>query len=78
MNIELTEHAKERMKEYSVSYDLIQTTLKEPDNVTEGYAGRSIYQKKLNGYTLRVIVEENEGIKVIITLYKARSDRYGI
>ena len=78
MEIEITEHAKERMEEYNVSEDLVKDTMHNPDSVTEGYGGRKIYQKKLNAYILRVIIEENKGIKRVITVYKVKSGRYEI
>lgn len=78
MNIEITDHAKERMQRYDVSEALVLETLENPTNVTEGYGNRKVYQKKLNGYVLRIIVEESKGIKRVITIYKARSERYGI
>lgn len=78
MNIELTDHAKERMLQYFISESQILQALENPDMVTETYGGRALYQKKLNGYILRIVVEEGEGIKIVITLYKARSGRYEI
>ena len=76
--IEVTSHAKERMLEYGITEDLVKAAILNPDSVAEGYGGRKVYQKKLNGYMLRVIVEEDKGIKSIITVYKARSGRYEI
>ncbi len=78
MKIEITEHARERMGEYSVTEGLLKNTIENPDSIAEGYGGRKVYQKKLNGYIVRVIVEENKGIKRVVTVYKARSGRYGI
>jgi hypothetical protein len=78
MKTEITDHAKERMKEYNTPEELVSETIRNPDSIEKSYGDRKIYQKKLNGYTLRVIVEENKGIKRIITVYKARSGRYGI
>ncbi len=78
MKIDITEHAKERMEEYNVSEDLVKDTIHNPDSVVEGYGGRKIYQKKLNNYIVRVIVEENKEIKRVITVYKTKSGRYGI
>jgi len=78
MKIEITEHAKERMKEYNVTEDLVTDAVQHPDSITEGYGGRKIYQKKVNGYVLRVIIEENKEIKRVITVYKAKSGGYGI
>jgi len=78
MNLEITEHALERMKKYNISKELLSTAVEKPDSIVGGYSGRKIYQKQLNGYALRVIIEESKGIKTIITLYKSRSERYGI
>ena len=76
MKTEITNHAKERMHQYAISEDLVKDTINNPDSIEEGYGERKVYQKKLNGYLLRVIVEESKGIKRIITVYKARSGRY--
>ena len=78
MEIEITSHAKERMQEYNVTEDLLKDTINNPDAIAEGYGGRKIYQKKLNSYTLRVIIEEGKEIKRVITVYKAKGGRYGI
>lgn len=78
MRIEITTHARERMQEYNVSESLVVETVQNPDSRVEGYGGRMVYQKKLNGYILRVVVEETKGIKRTITVYKARSGRYEI
>lgn len=78
MDFEITSHAIERMKKYSISQDLLKDTLQKPDSVEKSYKERTIYQKKLNGYVLRVIVEEGKEIKTVVTVYKARSSRYEI
>lgn len=78
MKIDITNHAIERMQKYDVSEELVKDTVNNPDSIADGYAGRKVYQKKLNSYIVRVVVEENEGIKRVITVYKARSGRYGI
>ena len=71
-------HARKRMKDYGISEDFLKAAIQDPDNVAEGYGGRKIYQKKLNGYLLRIIVEEDKEIKRVITTYKARSGRYEV
>ncbi|MDE1767863.1 MAG: DUF4258 domain-containing protein [Candidatus Micrarchaeota archaeon] len=78
MKVELTTHAKERMRKYNVSSSLVMATMENPSSIMEGYNGRKIYQKKLNGHILRVVVEESKEIKAskVITVYKARSGRY--
>ncbi len=80
MEIEITSHAKERMMRYDVSETLVVSTVEHPTSIMEGYNGRKVYQKKLNGHILRVVVEESKEIKAqrVITVYKARSGRYEI
>lgn len=78
MKIDITPHAKERMNKYHITEEMIINCLENPDMVKDSHSTRKIYHKKLNGYVLRVIVEESKEIKSIITTYKARSGRYGI
>jgi hypothetical protein len=80
MEIEITSHARERMYKYNVSESMIKEAIENPTNIMEGYGSRRIYQKRLNGHTLRVIVEVSKEIRksIIITVYKAKSGRYEI
>ena len=78
MDIEFTTHALERMRKYSVDKATVKKTLEAPDSVTKGHTERRIYQRRLNGHVLRVIVEEHKRFIVVITTYKARSVRYDI
>jgi len=78
MVIEITDHARERMQKYAVMEETLKDAINNPDSTVKSYDDRTIYQKKLNGYVLRVIVEENKGIKRVITVYKARSGRHEI
>ena len=64
MEIDITHHAKERMRKYEVSNALVISTLEKPTSIMEGYNGRKVYQKKLNGHVLRVIVEESKKWKI--------------
>ncbi len=78
MKVHITKHARERMQEYGVSEGLLMDTINKADSVELGYNNRKIYQKKLNGHVLRVIVEEGKEINRVITVYQARSGIYGI
>lgn len=78
MNIEIITHAKDRMSIYGITEEFAKSAVENPDSVVEGQNNRKIAQKKLNGYILRVIYEERNSTKVIVTAYKARSDRYEI
>ena len=78
MDIKFTTHALERMRKYGVDKAMVEKTLGAPNSVTKGHTERRIYQKRLNGHVLRVIVEEHKNFLVVITMYKARSVRYDI
>ena len=75
-SIEFSLHALERMRVYHVTSAMVFQTINDPDLVIGSYSGRKIYQKALNGYLLRVIVEEGLLIKKVVTIYKARRERY--
>jgi hypothetical protein len=51
------------MRKYSVSEELVRSTIANPTTILPGYNERKIYQKKINGYVVRVIAEETKGIK---------------
>ncbi|MCD6247241.1 MAG: DUF4258 domain-containing protein [Candidatus Diapherotrites archaeon] len=76
--IRITKHAMERMEKYGISEALVIETLKRPKVLIEGYAGRKIAQRKLNSYVLRVVFEKKRNEIVVITVYKARRERYEI
>ena len=66
------------MEAYNVEERLVEEALRNPDREAAGYAGRFIAQKRLDGYVLRVIYEKQGNAKVVITVYKARRERYEI
>ena len=78
MKLRITAHAENRMEKYDLSRSLVVKSMEDPDSIIDGHSGRKIAQKKLNGYVLRVIYEEEKGINVIVTVYKAKSERYEI
>ena len=77
MKINITDHAKDRMRKYGITEDMVKETLAKPDCVLEGYSGRKIAQKALSEkYLLRVIFEVGEGVITVVTCYKAKRARY--
>ena len=54
----ITKHAKERMSKYNVDEHMVKEALNNPEHILVGNKGRKIYHKKLNGYLLRIIIEE--------------------
>ena len=78
MKLRITDQAKSRMKKYGISGSTIRKGIKNPDSVVKGHSGRKIAQKKLNKHVLRIIFEKEKDKSVIVTVYKARSERYEI
>jgi len=76
--IRITKHAKRRMKIYGISKREVVQALQEPNVLLDGHSGRKIAQKRLNSYVLRVIFEERDKEVVVITVYRARRERYEI
>ena len=76
MDIIISNHAKERIKTYNLTEKIVIETIKDPDEIIEGYAGTLISHKLLNEHILRVIyVKKKDKIK-IITVYPAKKERY--
>ena len=78
MEIEILHHAKQRMQAYNVDEEMVQEAIRNPDREVSGYGGRHIAQKKLDGYVLRVVYEKQNHKTVVVTVYKARRERYQI
>ena len=74
--IRITAHARERMAKYGVEESLVRDALGRPGSVIEGHSGRKIAQKKLDGYVLRVVFKKEKDVFIVVTVYKARSERY--
>jgi len=78
MEIEILHHANQRMQAYNVDEEMVQEAIRNPDREVSGYGGRHITQKKLDGYVLRVVYEKQNHKTVVVTVYKARRERYQI
>ncbi len=80
MEVEIIWHALGRMQEYAVSREMLMDALENPSSIVAGKGGRRIYQKRLNGYVLRVVVEESKELRKnkVIILYKTDSERYEV
>lgn len=77
MDLRITDHARCRMRLYGIEEQLVRSTIEEPDATIPGHSGRSIAQKVVNEHLLRVIVEGTDPV-VVVTVYPARRDRYGV
>ena len=70
MEIQFIPHALERIEERGIPRELVEEVISNPEGVSEGYFGRKVAQKRLNGKLIRVIYEErSEGVVVVITAY---------
>ncbi len=78
MKIEISSHAKERMKKYCLSEKQVTDCVNSPKIVIEGNYNRKIAQKPLNGYVIRVIYEKTINSLTVITTYKSKRERYEI
>lgn len=78
MAIKYIPHALERMKERGISRELVEEVLLSPDNTLEGYFGRKVAQKRINGKLIRVVYEEKEDEVLVITAYiTSKIRKYG-
>lgn len=76
MDIEISKHAKERIKAYNLTEKIVIETIRNPDETAEGYGGTLIAHKSLNEHLLRIVyVKEKDKIKVI-TVYPTKKERY--
>ena len=62
-----TDHIKLRIVERNISKDLVLEALNFPDEIVKKDQNRAIYQKKMDGRLVRVVVEKNRLITVYIT-----------
>ena len=78
MEIRFIPHALQRLEERGIPRELVEEAVKNPDEVRDGYCGRKVAQKRLNGKLIRVIFEEEGGDVVVITAYvTSKVRKYG-
>ncbi len=78
MEITITGHAIERMEKYNIRKEDLLETVRNPTITLGSHSNRHIFQRSINGYVIRAICEKVKNTIVIITVYKARKDRYEI
>jgi hypothetical protein len=66
------------MDRYGIPEDDVHHALSQPDETVPGHSGRNVAHKALDGYVLRVVYEEVEGLLVVVTVYRARRSRYAV
>jgi SOS response regulatory protein OraA/RecX len=76
MEVSFHPHARHKLKERGIKESTVKSIIEKPDEVVEGRFGRKIAQKSFGRYILRTIYEEQENNVLVITAYKAKSERY--
>ena len=71
--IEIVPIAERKLWKRGIKKTLVEDTIMEPAEITDGYGGRKVAHKKFiidnKEYLLRVVYEETEEICVVITAY---------
>ena len=76
MEIIIPNYAKERIKTYNLTEELVKGAIRNPDEVVKGYEGRLIAHKLLNEHVLRVVYLKVEKSIKVVTVYPAKKERY--
>ncbi|HSH40118.1 MAG TPA: DUF4258 domain-containing protein [Chthoniobacterales bacterium] len=79
-----TAHALDDLAARDISREDAELTIEKPDRVVEGRTPRVIHQRRYHdalldqAMLLRVVIEETELERVVVTLYKtSKLDKYG-
>ena len=75
MDIRLSGHALEEMERRSIPPALLDSVLKEPEQIVPGHAGTRVYQSRLDFgggrvYLLRAVVDDTVDPAVVVTVYR--------
>jgi hypothetical protein len=82
MNYRISRHAKEEMKRRGIPLEILESVLKDPQQVVNDPAGNRVYQSKVDFkegkvYLVRVVTAEKGGIPVVVTVYRtSKMDKY--
>ena len=73
MNIEYTKHAEENLIDRKIPKNLVEETLKHPQQIVRNHGNRkiaqSIYRRDNKDFLLRVVYEQGSEGWVVITIY---------
>jgi len=76
MKIVYTDYAEDTIKDRKFSKEIIEDSLKNPDEIVKGKKGRKIAHKIIGNKLLRVVFEEYAKTYIVITAYYAEPKRY--
>ena len=73
MEVEWTQHAKERQVEWAATHGIrrpdVEEVVRNPEQVVPGHGGLLVAQTRRQGGLLRIVFFEVEGIRVVVTVY---------
>lgn len=75
MNFRLSQHAKEEMQRRAIPFDLLESVLKNPQQILPERNGRKVYQSIVDFgsgklFLLRAVVADDNNHAVVITVYR--------
>lgn len=74
MKYKISNHAEEEIKRRRISSNLVESVLKNPQQVVDEYGNKKAYQSKIEFdgriYLLRVVVDDIVEPKNIVTVYR--------
>jgi hypothetical protein len=75
MKYRISRHAKEEMERRGIPLKILDSILKDPQQVVNDPAGNRVYQSKVDFnegkiYLVRVVTTEEAGILVVVTVYR--------
>jgi len=82
MKYRISRHAKEEMERRGIPLKILDSILKDPQQVVNDPAGNRVYQSKVDFnegkiYLVRVVTTEEAGILVVVTVYRtSKTQKY--
>ena len=76
VRVVFTMHARARLIRYGIREEEVLDALLDPDEVVPGHSGRFVAHKYKGVYVLRVVYEQLGDALVVVTVYRARRERY--
>ncbi len=82
MDVVFSTHAEEKIEllntnGFSITKNQVVECLDKPDRMDAGYKGRIIAQRVIDDrHVLRVVFEDKDNVRRVITLYPGRRERY--
>ena len=72
----VTHHALGRLGRWGLEVESVIKALLKPNEVVTGHHSRFIAHRPTNEHLIRIIYEYDEGIPVVVTVYRPKKERY--